>query len=46
MTTNGAKLLALKKSILNGIFAVFKEKGDTVYDYKNWIRLTLYHGMC
>jgi len=45
MTSKGAKLLNLNKPYINGIFAVLKEKGNNVEDYKTWIRLTLYNGI-
>ena len=34
-----------KRFILNGIFGVMKEAGDSVDDYRQWIRLTHYHGL-
>jgi hypothetical protein len=45
MTSQSVKLLNYKKLILNGIFAVFKEKGEAIQDYQTWIRLTLKHGL-
>jgi hypothetical protein len=45
MTSQSVKLLNYKKPILNGIFALFKEKGEPIQDYQTWIKLTLKHGL-
>jgi len=45
MTSKGAKLLNFKKPYFSGIFAVLKERGNNVEDYKTWIKLTLYNGI-